>query len=446
MASRSESKVSVEPSLLAFEPTFRRVSHYLFRYPAKFHPPVVRALLEEYTDEGEVVLDAFCGSGSALVEAALLGRSSVGVDVDPLAVAVTLAKVHRYQPAVLRRNAATLAADLDRHRRPAQWYKEHAKTDLTDTAYTRELRSVNGLVPEIPNLLHWFRRYVVIDLARIRRAILALSCSDDHRDFFAVVFASVIRNASNADPVPVSGLEYTSHMKKRDEAGRVVDPWAMFDVALRRALDGAEAFSKTAPRGTFAAACVGDATALTEVVDVEIDAVLTSPPYHGAVDYYRRHQLEQFWLGLTETQADRLALLDRYIGRPKIPQRDRFVTEAVLATTLAKEWEAMIFEVSEERARAFRHYIAAMTEVFKGLADVVKPGGPALFIVGHSAWNGSEIPTTDLFAEISGDHFELEAVRWYPVKNRYMSYARGNNANIDIEYVLVLRRTQLGGS
>lgn len=425
---------------LYYDTTFDRVSHYLFRYPAKFHPPVVRALLEEYTKVGDVVLDAFVGSGSAQVEAALLGRSSIGVDVDPLAVAVTQAKVHRYRTATLRANAATLLKTLERHRRGGTWYVDHARLDLTDNQYARELRTVMDYVPEIPNLLHWFRRYVVIDLARIRRAIDELKCSDAQCLFFEIVFASIIRNASNADPVPVSGLEYTSHMKKRDAAGRVVDPFALLDVALRRALDGAEAFSKAAPTGSFARALVGDATDLPAVVDVEIDAVLTSPPYHGAVDYYRRHQLEQFWLGLTETQDDRLKLLDRYVGRPKVPQRDRFVSEAVLATALAKEWEAKIAEVSEERARAFRHYIAAMTAVFEGLADVVKPGGPALFVVGHSTWNGSEIPTTELFAEISGDQFELEAVRWYPVKNRYMSYSRTNDANIDTEYVLVLRR------
>lgn len=435
------STVEVPPaSKLEFNPAFDRVSHYLFRYPAKFHPPVVRTLVEQYTSEGDVVLDAFCGSGTALVEAALVGRSAIGVDVDPLAIAVTAAKTHRYRASVLRRNAGTLVTALEQHRRPGPWYSEHATSDLTDVDYERGLRAVHGFVPEIPNLLHWFRRYVVIDLAYIRRAILELACGESHRAFFAVVFGSIIRNASNADPVPVSGLEYTAHMKRRDLAGRIVDPWTLFDAALRRALDAVEAFSAAARPGTITRAHVGDATALPDVVDAQVDAVLTSPPYHGAVDYYRRHQLEQFWLGLTESQNDRLVLLDRYIGRPKVPQRDRFVSEAVLATALAKEWESRIREVSDQRANAFRHYIAAMTDVFEGLADVVKPGAPALFIVGHSTWNGTQIPTTDLFAEISGDRFKLEAVRWYPVKNRYMSYKRGNNASIDTEYVLVLRR------
>lgn len=52
----------------------------------------------------------------------------------------------------------------------------------------------------------------------------------------------------------------------------------------------------------------------------------------------------------------------------------------------------------------------------------------------------SQIPTSDLFDEISGDAFRLEQVLQYPVKNRYMSYSRHNNADINTEYVLVLRR------
>ncbi len=84
--------------------------------------------------------------------------------------------------------------------------------------------------------------------------------------------------------------------------------------------------------------------------------------------------------------------------------------------------------------------MSAMTEVFTGLTQVVRGGGVALVVVGHSSWNGTEIPTTALFEEIAGDGFELEDLLWYPVKNRYMSYTRGNGADISTEYVLVLRR------
>jgi hypothetical protein len=40
-------------SRFQFEGELDRVSHYLFRYPAKFHPPIARTLLAQYTRAGD---------------------------------------------------------------------------------------------------------------------------------------------------------------------------------------------------------------------------------------------------------------------------------------------------------------------------------------------------------------------------------------------------------
>lgn len=417
----------------------RRLTHYLLRYPAKFHPPVVRALIERYSSAGDVILDPFCGSGTLLVEAAVAGRHSIGTDVDPLAVTLTNAKVHRHRLVHLRASARALGVALAGQPRSADEYEERKFIDLEDDEYERELGGVAHFVPTIPNLDHWFRRYVTIDLAKIRRTIAKLDTPETHRAFFNVVFASIIRNASNADPVPVSGLEVTKWMRQRDKAGRLVNPFALFTKALASALDAAEEYAEATTKDVRAVALVADATQL-RLPRRRVHAVITSPPYHGAVDYYRRHQLEMFWLGLTATQQDRLGILQQYIGRPHVPARHEWVNEP-LPTALAKEWETRIRDISAERANGFRHYLTAMTRTFESLALILERDAPAVFVVGHSTWNNSEIPTTDLFAEISGDAFRLDEVLSYDVKNRYMSYERHNAASIGTEYVLVLRRT-----
>lgn len=418
------------------------LTHYLFRYPAKFHPPVVRTLLEDFTRKHEIVLDPFCGSGTALVEAATCGRNGIGRDVDPLAVLVAQVKVRRYQMPSLRESGQLVLNRLKPLRRPDEEYerRKFPKADLTDAEYEEQIRPVRYLVPAIPNLLHWFRKYVIVDLARVCQAIENVAIPETQRDFLRVVFASIIRNASNADPVPVSGLEVTSHMLKLDEKGRLVNPFAFFERAVEKALDAAEAFSKKADRSVTSQVSCGDATQLSRHLRRTVDAVLTSPPYHGAVDYYRRHQLEMFWLAQTCTVQERRQLLRSYIGRPKVPASHPFVAEGVLKTSLAKEWEQKIRDVSEERANAFLHYMVAMTRFFEGLAAQLRPQRPALLVVGHSSWNASQIPTTELFAELAGDDFRLTEVLSYPVKNRYMSYARHNDADINTEYVLVFRR------
>lgn len=437
----SRSSAVVRPRRLTVSGEVERLTHYLFRFPAKFHPPVVRALLERYTRPGEVVLDPFCGSGTLLVEAAISGRSSIGSDVDPIAVLVAQAKTHRYGAAHLKRSADALTTALADLPRPKEEYERRMFVDLNDGEYDAEVDPVREMVPAIPNLLHWFRRYVIVDLAQILKAIAELDVPATHGLLFRVVFASIIRGSSNADPVPVSGLEVTSYMKEREKSGRLIDPFAAFERALGKALVSSEDFALRAKQGISTRVRQGDATRVANRLDQPIDAVLCSPPYHGAVDYYRRHQLEMYWLGATETTDDRLDLLKKYIGRPKVPQRHPFVAYGTLETRLAQTWERRIRRVSGERADAFRHYLVAMTKFFESLGPLLPSGAPTVLIVGHSTWNHSQIPTTALFREIAGDAFDLEEILWYPVKNRYMSYARHNGASIDKEYVLVFRRT-----
>jgi hypothetical protein len=123
-----------------------------------------------------------------------------------------------------------------------------------------------------------------------------------------------------------------------------------------------------------------------------------------------------------------------------VPKSNQFLEEAEIGP-LSTRWERKIRELKPTRANAFRHYQNSMRAVFTRLAEVLSEGRPAAMVVGHSKWNGTEFPTSDLFEEIAGDMFRLDEIHSYPLKNRYMSYARHNGANIQVEHVLIFRRT-----
>lgn len=420
----------------------QRYTHYLFRYPAKFHPPVVRALIDEYTQPGDCVLDYFVGSGTLLVEAALAGRSAIGVDVDPVATFISRVKARPIAEAKLRTRWNELSERLARHDRGTSRYEQLKRKDIDESNFEEESEGLE--VPQIPNLMHWFRRYVVIDLARIRDEIRATGRSGPERDFFLLCFASVIRAASNADPVPVSGLEVTSYMKRRDAEGRLVDPFALLRRRVERSIKamGEYLAALPDPRPRVDVYQANAMSASSRIKSHRVSAVITSPPYHGAVDYYRRHQLEMFWLNFTRTQADRLALLDRYIGRVRVPNRDPLLTSGGSAAPPPLALEEEMRKANFARANGLRHYQLSMHKVFLDMAKVLEPGSPAVFVVGHSRWGNSDLNTSDLFAELAEPNFLLEEVLSYEVQNRYMSYSRHNGASIDREFVLVLRRSE----
>jgi DNA modification methylase len=59
-------------------------THGLFPYRGKFHPQLVKGLLNILSVKpGETVLDPMCGSGTLNVEASLLGINSIGLDISP---------------------------------------------------------------------------------------------------------------------------------------------------------------------------------------------------------------------------------------------------------------------------------------------------------------------------------------------------------------------------
>lgn len=69
------------------------LTHDLHIYKAKFFPRMVRALLNIFARERSTVIDPFCGSGTALLEASLLGHRAYGMDIDPICQLISAAKV-----------------------------------------------------------------------------------------------------------------------------------------------------------------------------------------------------------------------------------------------------------------------------------------------------------------------------------------------------------------
>jgi len=265
---------------------------------------------------------------------------------------------------------------------------------LNRPPYDAQRDELAAWLPDLPNMAHWFRRRVALQLATIRRHIHK-NYEGEGKLFLQVCFASIIRNSSNADPVPVSGLEVTSHMLAKEASGRAVDPWRLMSRAIARSLPAMKAF--IAARGVDVTSSVhlADAREVDTTTTGSVDAVVTSPPYLTAVDYYRRHTLEMYWLGLTNQRAERLALMARYIGRDRVGQ-NHFPGSSATSTAVADRWMKRFPGIKQVRERAFRHYCDGMSRSLARMMQIVTPGGPIVIVAGDVRFCGVQVSMLEL--------------------------------------------------
>lgn len=67
-------------------------THRFYRYPARFSPQFARAVIEAFSEPGDLVLDPFLGGGTTAVEALRANRRCIGSDINELALFVSKVK------------------------------------------------------------------------------------------------------------------------------------------------------------------------------------------------------------------------------------------------------------------------------------------------------------------------------------------------------------------
>jgi len=72
-------------------------------YNGNFAPQVPRNVIERYSNQGDLVLDPMVGSGTTLIEAKLIGRNSIGIDINKTPLEITKERISK----VLNNNKST---------------------------------------------------------------------------------------------------------------------------------------------------------------------------------------------------------------------------------------------------------------------------------------------------------------------------------------------------
>lgn len=81
-----------------FSPWIMSYSGEKLGWPTQKPLALLKRIIEISTNKGDLVLDPFCGCGTTIVVAEELGRGWIGIDISPVALAVTKDRLRKNQP------------------------------------------------------------------------------------------------------------------------------------------------------------------------------------------------------------------------------------------------------------------------------------------------------------------------------------------------------------
>jgi hypothetical protein len=343
--------------------------HRLHPYLGKFIPQLVEVLLARYVRAGGRVLDPFAGSGTTLVQSLESGYDAIGGDIAAFNCLLMRVKAARYNEFSLEKELRNACSRLEQTR-PGD-----SPCDVFPSDYTRE----------------WFAPRAARELLFWRE----IASDYEHADVLRVVLARAARSArltAHFDldfPRAPQREPYWCHKHKRECC-----PVERAEHFLRRyALDTLrriKAFARVRARSKEATVLHGDARELDW--GTGFDAVITSPPYPGLIDYHEQHRYAYELLELDD-------LRERELG-------------AASSGTSRAALDAYVSGVAESLARA---------------ADTLAPQAPVLVVVNDRR---------ELYAEI----LERARLRLDDRLRRHVNRRTGRRAGEYFEDVLVARR------
>jgi len=247
------------------------LTHNFHPYPCKFIPQIPRNLIIQLTNEGDTILDPFCGSGTTLVEAKLLNRNAIGVDLNPIA---TLASEVKTTKLTLKK-IESINNLLSKIKKEIETYYQNGKT--------RKKYSV----PDFKNMQHWFQTNVLHELGIIKAYIESVK-DKKVKNYLLLAFSSIIVTVSNQE----SDTRFAAINKD-------IKPFKAYSEFSRKLDEMNKRMTEFIERASNSKISIftADSRNLSFLKDNSIDLIITSPPYANTYDYYLYHKLRMYWLG-----------------------------------------------------------------------------------------------------------------------------------------------------
>lgn len=346
------------------------ITHGYYTYPAKFIPQLASRLINEYSSEGDIIIDPFMGSGTTVVEAIVNNRIGIGTDINDIAYLIAKVKTTPIQAMKLLQEFNKVEIDL---------------RGRMNGNYAQFLTKSLTFVPQNERIDYWFLPQQKEKLSIIFARILEIE-DEDIKNFFLVAFAQILKSCS---------IWLQKSVKPtRDQNKKIYEPLTLFSAQAKKMIKRHDEFNRILSEkvknniNEFRTIRCEDSRSLP-CEDGTAQTIVTSPPYVTSYEYADLHQLPSLWFGyLSELPEFR----KKFIGSA-YKDREKIDLKSLLAQNIVEQLG------ENKKGREVRYYFADMLETFTEVKRVLKIGGKACVVIGNTQFQGVDILNAEVFQE-----------------------------------------------
>ena len=387
------------------------LTHGLHKYPAKFFPELPRWLIKRYSKENDIVLDPFAGSGTTNVEALLNRRHSVGIDIDPFSRFLAIIKTKPLNEKELIKAKKTLLDSVIKYHP-----QKVAEKDI----------------PIFPYRDNWFNKDIIHELAYLKKTIDNLDSDDNIKNFYRICFSSIIRSVSNAD-------DNCTRTVIRKKLNKIVDPsdaLKRFTETILVNIPKTVEFSHFCPNDIDVKFPENMDARKIDYPDNYFDLAVTSPPYANAVDYPRTHQLEIYWLGISNGSLT--PLKKKHVGTESVSV-ENYKKLHKIDIPEADKVISNIFKKDKRRAFIVYKFLKDMNDNLKETHRVLKDNARYILVVGNNRIRGEIFENWKYIMQLAEKvGFKIENYFASEIIRHFIKVPREERINTD--WIVVLKK------
>lgn len=327
---------------------------------------VVQAYIKNFTKPGDLVLDPFGGYGVTALEALMLGRKAIHIDLNPLS------------PFILKGLIAPVSIDAmwDTLEKLARKFAAQRPTTPAEIASVLEQCDYPRDIPlmknaDVDSIEKLFTEAQLAELALLKHLILSVK-DENLRDSFLLAFSSTITKTN---------LTYHPSTSRGDNAGdsaafryyryRIapspvdLDIFNTFTIKVKKLIAAKKEIGGIITGDTVKDSSIakGTATDLRQIATESVDYIYTDPPYGAKIPYLDLSTMWNAWLDLDVSEKDyELEAIEG--GEHKRTKADysRLITQSITEMYRVLKFDRWMSFVFQHKDPAYWHLIVETAE------------------------------------------------------------------------------------